>query len=108
MRKYHFYKASPTKIVCTTTFNGKILRGVAIAADGDTFDEEKGKQLAKMRVDVKFAKEKIKARAADLETAQKELDKANAKFWKIKTRLQEANKEWFKLHAEMMRYADSL
>ena len=53
--RYHYYTDGKRKVICTTTFAKKPVKGVAVCADADTFDLEKGKALAKARCDYNFA-----------------------------------------------------
>lgn len=52
--RYHFYTDGKRKVICVTTFAKKPVKGVAVCAEGDTFDLEKGKALAKARCDYYF------------------------------------------------------
>lgn len=75
--KYHFYTDNKKKVICTTTFAKEPIKGVAICAEGDTFDLKIGKRLAQARADYKYAKK----RAA---YAEEKLDKAieeNKRAW---------------------------
>ena len=59
MSKYtfitHTRKDGRVEIIAFSTFGGKSVRGKAICADGDTFDEEKCKLLAAARCNAKIA-----------------------------------------------------
>lgn len=57
--RYHFYTDGKKKVICTTTFAKKMVKGVAICADEDTFDLEVGKKLAQARADYQFAKKRL-------------------------------------------------
>ena len=57
--KYHFYTDGKKKVICTTTFAKKMVKGVAVCADEDTFDLETGKKLAQARADYQFAKKRM-------------------------------------------------
>lgn len=56
--KYRYYTAG-NKIIAVSTYAGKTVRGVAKCAEGDTFDIEKGKQLAALRCAEKIAGKRI-------------------------------------------------
>ena len=53
IEKYRYYftktKAGNPKIIATSTYAGRTVRGVAICGDGDSYDEETGKKLAAAR-----------------------------------------------------------
>ena len=59
MSKYtfvtHTRKDGRVEIIAFSTFGSKSVRGKAICAEGDTFDEEKGKLLAAARCNAKIA-----------------------------------------------------
>ena len=49
----HTRKDGRVEVIAISTFAGKPVRGKAICAEGDTFDEEKGKLLAAARCNAK-------------------------------------------------------
>ena len=51
----HTRKDGRVEIIAISTFAGKPVRGKAICAESDTFDEEKGKLLAAARCNEKIA-----------------------------------------------------
>ena len=57
IEKYKFYRAGQ-RIIATSTYAGKTVRGVAICDDEDEFDVEKGKQLAAARCALKIAQKR--------------------------------------------------
>lgn len=57
MARYNYHVAG-NKVICTSTYAKKCVRGVAKCAPGDEFDLEKGKELAKLRCDLKVAKKR--------------------------------------------------
>ena len=65
--KYHFYTDNKHKVICTTTFAKKPIKGVAICAEGDTFDLNIGKKLAQARADYKYATKRLAYAAKKLE-----------------------------------------
>lgn len=60
--KYRFV-VNGNKVIALSTYAGRTVRGTAICSAEDTFDIEKGKQLAAARCAVKIA-QKREARAA--------------------------------------------
>ncbi len=60
--KYHIYerKDGSTVVLAMSTYAGKKVKGKAICSPDDTFDEEKGKQLAKLRCAIKIDKKRKK------------------------------------------------
>lgn len=67
--RYHFYTDGKKKVICTTTFAKKRVKGVAVCSDEDTFDLETGKKLAQARADVQFAKRRVAYANEELEVA---------------------------------------
>lgn len=55
---YHYYTTPDNRVICTSTYAGKTVRGIAKCADSDVFDIEFGKRLAKARVDYKVARKR--------------------------------------------------
>lgn len=63
MARYNYHIATkedgtPYKVICTSSFAGKTVRGVANCSQHDEFNLETGKQLAKLRCDVKVAQKR--------------------------------------------------
>ena len=56
--RYHYFTNSNNKVVVTSTYAGKVVRGVAKCNANDTFDYEKGARLAQARCDEKVAKKR--------------------------------------------------
>ena len=54
LEKYKYYFAG-NKIIATSTYSGKTVRGVAICHPDDTFDIERGKELAAARCNERIA-----------------------------------------------------
>ena len=61
LEKYKFY-IHGNRVIAVSTYSGRTVRGVAVCAEGDSFDVEKGKELAAARCNMRIA-EKRAARA---------------------------------------------
>lgn len=83
IEKYHFYYG-PNKVIAVSTYGGKVVRGVAKCDPRDSYDVEKGKQLAAARCAAKVA-EKRRVRA------NKELNKAIAALTAAEKRVNKMN-----------------
>lgn len=60
-KKYHFYYNEESRtIVCTTTYKGQMVRGIAKCDPNDEFDLDDGKKLAYLRCKAKFARKKLR------------------------------------------------
>ena len=66
IEKYRFYTTG-NKVIAVSTYAGKTVRGVARCAPEDTFDMEKGKQIAAARCAVRIAEKRF-SRAERKET----------------------------------------
>lgn len=73
MARYHYYNAATpvndkddimAKVICISSFAGRKVRGVAICSKEDEFDWEKGKAIARARVDAEIARRRVE-RAED-------------------------------------------
>lgn len=53
--RYRYYEAG-NKVIAVITYKGKTIRGVAVCADGDKFDREFGRKLARAKCEAKIAK----------------------------------------------------
>lgn len=105
--KYHYYIAG-NKVIATSTYAGKTVRGVAKCAEGDTFDLEKGKRLAALRCGEKVAKKRYERAAdkvanthADFELAKIQLYKANMYLW-------DADEELTNIERELTEFESTL
>ena len=58
--RYKFYNAGDGKIIVTSTYAGRTVRGTAKCAPGDSYSEEAGKNLALARCDSKVAHKRHK------------------------------------------------
>lgn len=81
--KYRYYTAG-NKIIAVSTYAGKTVRGIAKCAEGDTFNMEKGKQLAALRCAQRIAEKRIDRAHGKLELAKEAETRAVAhvdKMW---------------------------
>ena len=87
---YRFYKHG-NRVIAVSTYAGRVVRGVAICADGDQYDEEYGKRLAAARCNYNVALKRRK-RALDKATeAATEMERASAKLDKYRDYLWDAS-----------------
>ena len=75
MSKYVFY-TTKNKVIAVSTYAGKIVKGIAKCNPNDTFDLEKGKELAAARCNNKVAKKRCKHAIKQLNEARVALSKA--------------------------------
>lgn len=98
LNKYKFIEHSsitsdgkPTKeIIAISTYAGKVVKGRAKCASNDTYDFEKGKELAGARCNQKVCAKRVKRAEKKLSEAAKELQKAKRKYNKMVTYFDDA------------------
>lgn len=56
--RYHYYTDGKSMVIATSTYAKKIVRGIAKCSPEDEFDLEKGKDLARARLDLKIAQKR--------------------------------------------------
>jgi len=78
LEKYHFY-VHGNRVIAASTYAGKIVRGVAVCANDDEFDLEKGKRLAAARCNAKIALKRVNRAADKVAEAQAALEAADRK-----------------------------
>lgn len=59
IEKYKYYTDGCSKVIATSTYAGKTVRGVAKCAPGDKFDLETGKKIAAARCAVRVAEKRL-------------------------------------------------
>lgn len=84
----HTRKDGRVEVIAISTFAGKPVRGKAICAKDDTFDEEKGKLLAAVRCNDKIATKRYNRAKQKLAEAEKAVADAT-KFYNIMRHYQE-------------------
>ena len=81
MKKYQFYTAKridgkPYGVIAVSTYEGKTVRGMAKCDPRDTFDMERGKELAAARCNQKIANKRKNRADRELKKAVAAYDKA--------------------------------
>lgn len=73
----YVYSIGKNKVVCISRYNGKSVKGVAKCdSDFDTFDENVGMKLAKLRCELKVAEKHCKQTEQNYKEAKEMLFKA--------------------------------
>lgn len=83
--KYHFYTATkvtgePYKVIATSTYGGRTIRGTAKCSPDDNFDITKGKELAAARCNLKVAEKRSNRAYSAWCQAKKDYDVALKRF----------------------------
>ena len=107
MYNYKYY-TSGNKVVATSTFAGRPVRGIAKCDPEDTFSLENGKKLAAARCDnkialkrVKSAKNKLAKAVAALDAAKKQEEFMTAYYLDSVTKLDASTEELIKILKEL-------
>ena len=59
MARYQTYTVGERKAIVVSRYAGKAVRGVAKCSPGDTYDQEKGEKLARLRCDAKISEKRV-------------------------------------------------
>lgn len=105
--KYN-YIVTANKVICISHYAKRLVKGIAKCAPGDTFDEEKGKKLAKLRCDIKVAQMRYKNASADLFLIHRMLETITASYNDANEKFSSADKELSDLINEYDSYVESL
>lgn len=107
MARYSFYKTK-NKVICVSSYAGKTIRGIAKCSPDDTFDEEKGERLARLRCDLKVAAARMVNAEAKMNEAADAMDKAEDRYDKMCAYFEDASREWDDLWDELCEFQGSL
>lgn len=88
--RYHFYTNNKDIVVCTSTYAGKVVRGVAKCSPEDKFDYEYGCNLAKARCDFKVGEKRLKNAKAQLREAMDNSYEAQKRIDRMQSYLNDA------------------
>lgn len=58
LEKYHFY-VHGNRVIAVSTYAGRTVRGVAVCSTEDSFDLQRGKELAAARCNQKIAEKRV-------------------------------------------------
>lgn len=83
MARYRFIQTG-NKVICISTYAKKVVKGIAKCSPNDEFDLEFGKELAKLRCDVKIADKRANRAAEKYIEAEDNLYEANQYFCNMK------------------------
>lgn len=80
MMHYTYYTDDKSRVACVVMYAGRAVKGVAKCnTEQDTFDLQKGKELAKLRCDYKLAEKRIRKAEERQREARRAMDEAVAK-----------------------------
>lgn len=84
MRYKYYINTKEKTVIAVSTYGKRPVRGVAVCADEDVFDIERGKALAKAKCDYKIAKKRTKRSYGELSRANAEMSKARIRLQEMK------------------------
>lgn len=93
---YRYYYDDNQRVIAVSSYAGRRVRGVAKCSPEDTFDPDKGLELAKARCDVKIAKKRTLRAAECYEDAMTALRKAEDRVYKMQNYLLDSEKAYEK------------
>jgi hypothetical protein len=103
------YYVSENKVVCLSTFAKRPVRGIAkYDPNNDTFNEEAGKKLSRLRCDVKIYVKRKNRAEMKLAEAQEALRAAQARVIKMENYLQDSTQQLADAQKELADYEASL
>lgn len=76
VEKYQYYTDGHSKVIATSTYAGKTVRGIAKCAPGDEFDLEIGKKIAAARCAVRVAKKRLARATKKTDEAYEAMNRA--------------------------------
>ena len=91
MEKYKFY-FGPNKVVAVSTYEGKIVRGVAKCDPRDEFDVTLGKELAAARCNQKIARKRTRRAEKRFKEAAWRVEQAHVQASKMNDYMLDAHK----------------
>jgi len=75
MSRYNVYTDEKSKVIVTSTYAGRTVRGIAKCAPGDVFNVQTGETLAQARCDLKVSEKRLLNAINKLESAFDERDR---------------------------------
>lgn len=94
MARYRFIQTG-NKVICISTYAKKVVKGIAKCSPNDEFDLEFGKELAKLRCDVKIADKRANRAAEKYIEAEDNLYEANQYFCDMKDYYYDSENKYF-------------
>ena len=107
-RHYASYTDGKTKVIVVTKFHNKKIRGIAKCSPEDTFDFEKGKQLAELRCRKKLVAEQYNFYTEKLELIDVLIDKYNRERNKVEKCRMDAMYELSSIGCELQSFENML
>lgn len=89
MARYNYYRHG-NEIICVSRFAGKPVRGVAKCDPRDEFDEERGKEIANLRVDIKVAQKRFKMYSEKHKALEEALNRLQDEYEEVGDKMYEA------------------
>ena len=107
LEKYRYY-IDGNRVIAVSTYEGKIVRGVALCADEDEFSAAAGKEVAAARCNLRVCQKRKKRAQRKYDEAFKQLEAAQAQVKRMSSYLKDAmcleNEAIFELKDTLSKY----
>lgn len=98
--RYHTYTNNKDLVVVTSTYAGKVVRGVAKCSPNDEFRLETGEALAKARCDEKVAWLRRQRALGKYREVMNEINKLEKHLSKMERYFDDSDEEYFVAHLD--------
>lgn len=108
-KKYHFYYNEENRtVVCTTTYKGQMVRGIAKCSEDDSFNLDTGKKLAYLRCKKKYMRKKLRRAQKVYTETQREVERVQRNLSKAGKFLDDSEDQLDVAVAELNEFAAQL
>lgn len=106
--RYHTYTNNKNLVVVTSTYAGKVVRGVAKCSPNDEFNLEDGEKLAKARCDCKVAALRCKRAKIECKKVMDKMNELEIRLHKMEKYYEDAEEDLFVAHLDLISIEDKL
>lgn len=106
--RYSFYQTKDNSVIAVSTYAGRTVKGIAKCDPADTFDVEKGKDLAAARCNHKIAMKRLKRASRKYKEAEQAALEAVEWFNKIQRYYMDSVDALDEATADLVKLADSM
>ena len=113
LEKYNYYVATdkngePHQVIATSTYAGKVVRGVAKCDPRDEFSLEKGKALAAARCNLRIARKRHRAAEKAVNQAGIDYENAATRLYDMQDYYRDASRRELEAQAELVKVFEEL
>ena len=106
--KYYTDKENRKVVLCLRKYKGKTIKGRAVCHAEDTYDEEVGKNLARMRCDSALWEKKVRNKYIYKEMKRRNALQANADYAKAEEVFSDVCKKYIDVQKSLSSYIEEL